>query len=64
MIGPLVFTNIFAAFIGPLRKWHLTGAPFLIAALMLAGATIIAAQATAPGADEEAPDLIASADER
>ncbi|HEY3699827.1 MAG TPA: TCR/Tet family MFS transporter [Spongiibacteraceae bacterium] len=36
LIGPLVFTHIFALFIGPSRPMHLPGAPFLLSALLLA----------------------------
>ena len=46
MIGPLVFTNVFASFIGANRDWHLPGAPFLLAALMIAGSTVMAWQTT------------------
>ncbi len=48
MIGPLVFTNIFASFIGANRDWHLPGAPYLLAALMIAGSTAMAWQVTRP----------------
>jgi DHA1 family tetracycline resistance protein-like MFS transporter len=46
MIGPLVFTNVFASFIGANRDWHMPGAPYLLAALMIAGSTLIAWQTT------------------
>jgi DHA1 family tetracycline resistance protein-like MFS transporter len=46
MIGPLVFANVFASFIGADRAWHLPGAPYLLAALMVAGSTAIAWQVT------------------
>ena len=46
MIGPLVFTNVFASFIGANRDWHLPGAPFLLAALMIAVSTAMAWQTT------------------
>jgi MFS transporter, DHA1 family, tetracycline resistance protein len=46
MIGPLVFTNVFASFIGANRDWRLPGAPFLLAALMIAGSTAMAWQTT------------------
>jgi DHA1 family tetracycline resistance protein-like MFS transporter len=46
MIGPLVFTNVFASFIGANRDWHLPGAPYLLAALMIGGSTLIAWQTT------------------
>lgn len=41
MIGPTLFTQSFAHFIGPTASWHLPGAPFLLAAvLLLTGAAI------------------------
>lgn len=46
MIGPLVFTNVFASFIGTNRDWHLPGAPYLLAALMIGVSTVIAWQTT------------------
>jgi DHA1 family tetracycline resistance protein-like MFS transporter len=54
MIGPLIFTTTFASFIGPRRDWHLPGAPYLLAALIVMAATVIAWRATAPGLSEEA----------
>jgi len=63
MIGPLVFTNIFAAFIGPARDWHLPGAPYLLAGLMLTAATIAAWRATTPRSDVESPGFAAAAEE-
>jgi MFS transporter, DHA1 family, tetracycline resistance protein len=62
MIGPLLFTNTFAAFIGQWRGWHIPGAPYLLAALMMIAATIIAWRATAIP-KEQAP-AIASALEK
>jgi DHA1 family tetracycline resistance protein-like MFS transporter len=41
LIGPLLFTQTFASFIGPHRSWHLPGAPFLLSALLLVGALIV-----------------------
>jgi len=46
MIGPLIFTNVFASFIGANRDWQLPGAPYLLAALMIAGSTAMAWQTT------------------
>jgi len=46
MIGPLVFTNVFASFIGTNRDWRLPGAPYLLAALMIAGSMAMAWQVT------------------
>jgi MFS transporter, DHA1 family, tetracycline resistance protein len=42
MIGPLLFTQTFAAFIGAHRDWHLPGAPFLLSALLLVSALAVA----------------------
>jgi DHA1 family tetracycline resistance protein-like MFS transporter len=61
MIGPLIFTDAFAAFIGPARNWHLPGAPYLLAAVMLTAATLVASRVTI-GSDEESP-VFAAAEE-
>jgi DHA1 family tetracycline resistance protein-like MFS transporter len=63
MIGPLVFTNTFAAFIGPARDWHVPGAPYLLAALMLGMATLVAWRATTPRRDQESPQFAVAAEE-
>jgi MFS transporter, DHA1 family, tetracycline resistance protein len=44
MLGPILFTQTFAKFIGPLRNWHLPGSPFLLSSLLLLAAmlTVIA----------------------
>ena len=41
MIGPGLFTQIFAAFIGDDARWHIPGAPFFLASLLLAFAWAI-----------------------
>jgi MFS transporter, DHA1 family, tetracycline resistance protein len=46
MIGPGLFTLTFATFIGARRGWHLPGAPFLLAGLMLGTAALIAWRVT------------------
>lgn len=46
MIGPVLFTTVFASFIGARRDWHLPGAPYLLAALLLAGSTLLAWRVT------------------
>jgi DHA1 family tetracycline resistance protein-like MFS transporter len=38
LIGPIVFTEIFAASISEHSSWHLPGAPFFLATALLAGA--------------------------
>jgi DHA1 family tetracycline resistance protein-like MFS transporter len=46
LIGPGLFTLTFSAFIGPARGWHLPGAPFLLAALLLAASAALARRVT------------------
>jgi DHA1 family tetracycline resistance protein-like MFS transporter len=47
LVGPIVFTQIFAAFISPNSTWHQPGAPFALSGLMLIVAAIIAMRVTA-----------------
>ncbi len=49
LIGPVLFAEIFAYFIGPRTRWTLPGAPFLLASLLLLGAAITAWRATRAG---------------
>jgi DHA1 family tetracycline resistance protein-like MFS transporter len=42
LIGPLLFTQTFAIFIGAHRDWHLPGAPFLLSALLIVGSLAVA----------------------
>jgi DHA1 family tetracycline resistance protein-like MFS transporter len=46
MLGPGLFTQVFAAAIGPDRGWQFPGAPFGLAALMLLAAMAIAWRVT------------------
>jgi DHA1 family tetracycline resistance protein-like MFS transporter len=46
LIGPGLFTQVFAFFIGAGAVWHLPGAPFLLAALLLAAAAVVAMRVT------------------
>jgi MFS transporter, DHA1 family, tetracycline resistance protein len=46
LIGPGLFTLTFAAFIDPGRGVHLRGASFLLAALILLGAALLAVRVT------------------
>jgi DHA1 family tetracycline resistance protein-like MFS transporter len=55
MIGPLLFTSVFASFIGANREWHLPGAPYLLAALLLGGAMYVAWRVTRPRMSEPEP---------
>jgi DHA1 family tetracycline resistance protein-like MFS transporter len=42
LIGPGLFTLTFASFIGSHRDWRLPGAPFLLAALLMVMAMVLA----------------------
>ena len=42
LLGPMLFTQTFAIFIGAHRDWHLPGAPFLLSALLLVGSLAVA----------------------
>ena len=46
LIGPTLFTQTFAAFIGPQADWHLPGAPYLLSTLLLLIGAGIAWRAT------------------
>jgi DHA1 family tetracycline resistance protein-like MFS transporter len=46
LFGPGLFTLTFSHFIGAKREWHLPGAPFLLAAMLLGVAMIAAWQST------------------
>jgi DHA1 family tetracycline resistance protein-like MFS transporter len=46
IFGPALFTLTFAEFIGPHADWHLPGAPFLLAGLLLATAFVVAWRVT------------------
>ncbi len=48
IVAPLLFTQVFAFFVAHDADWHLPGAPFLLAGLMIVIALIIAARVTAP----------------
>jgi MFS transporter, DHA1 family, tetracycline resistance protein len=48
LIGPTLFTQVFAYFIGREATWYLPGAPFLLASLLLATAAVIGWRATDP----------------
>lgn len=56
IIGPGVFTGIFAAVIGPFADWHLPGAPFLLAALAMVAATVLALVVTRAHAGATKPE--------
>jgi DHA1 family tetracycline resistance protein-like MFS transporter len=47
LIGPGLFTQTFALFIAAGSAWHLPGAPFLLAALLVVASIAVAWRATA-----------------
>jgi DHA1 family tetracycline resistance protein-like MFS transporter len=49
LIGPALFTQVFAAFIGPGAGWHLPGAAFLLASILMFLAIPVALGATREG---------------
>ncbi len=55
MIGPILFTSVFASSIGANRGWNLPGAPYLLAALLLTGAMYVAWRVTRPRMTEPEP---------
>jgi DHA1 family tetracycline resistance protein-like MFS transporter len=48
LMGPALFTQVFAYFIGPGASWRLPGAPFLSASLLLIASAVIAWRTTDP----------------
>jgi DHA1 family tetracycline resistance protein-like MFS transporter len=48
LIGPTLFTQVFAYFIGPGALWRLPGAPFVLASFLLVLAAVIAWRTTDP----------------
>jgi DHA1 family tetracycline resistance protein-like MFS transporter len=48
LLGPTLFTEVFASFIGSGAAGHLPGAPFLLASLLLVSAAAIAWRTTDP----------------
>ena len=48
LVGPWLFTQTFAWSIGPDARWDLPGAPFLLAAALLAAGTALAWRVTRP----------------
>ncbi len=59
MLGPVIFSTIFASAIGRLRDWHLPGAPYLLAALMLFASMVLASRIV--GRFDEASSVLAPA---
>jgi DHA1 family tetracycline resistance protein-like MFS transporter len=48
IVGPALFSLTFATFIGARRDWHLPGAPFLLASMLLVVAIVLVWRITRP----------------
>ena len=46
MIGPALFAGTFAYFIGAGTRWHVPGAAFMLASLLLVASAFVAARTT------------------
>jgi DHA1 family tetracycline resistance protein-like MFS transporter len=53
MIGPLLYTQVFAAAISLTARVHLPGAPYFLAAALLAAALLLAAVVTRESAAQK-----------
>ena len=63
MVGPVLFTQIFAVAIAPRFGFHLPGAPYYLAALLLGASLLLAVYVTRPtGAAQSAVETSTSAD--
>ncbi len=51
LVGPVLFTQVFSAFIGRERGVHLPGAPYLLAAVLLVVAVAVAVRVARPPVD-------------
>jgi DHA1 family tetracycline resistance protein-like MFS transporter len=60
ILGPALFSLTFATFIGSRRDWHLPGAPFLLAAMLLVVAFGVVWRITRPQQADAAAPLLAS----
>jgi MFS transporter, DHA1 family, tetracycline resistance protein len=61
MAGPVLFTQIFAVAISPRYSFHLPGAPYYLAALLLGASLLLAVYVTRPG-EAAAPSSQAATD--
>ena len=55
IIGPRLFAETFASFIGDRASWHLPGAPYLLAALLMLVSLAVAWRATRATRASETP---------
>ena len=59
MVGPVIFTQVFALAISPRATFHLPGAPYYVAAMFLLSSLLLAVWVTRPG--EVAPAIAGDA---
>jgi DHA1 family tetracycline resistance protein-like MFS transporter len=62
MAGPVLFTQIFAVAISPQYGFHLPGAPYCLAAVLLGASMLLAVYVTRPSeasqtSSQTAPDM-------
>jgi MFS transporter, DHA1 family, tetracycline resistance protein len=63
MVGPILFTQVFALAIAPRASVHFPGAPYFLAALLLLSSLLLAVYVTRPGeAAQPAPEPATSLD--
>jgi DHA1 family tetracycline resistance protein-like MFS transporter len=63
MVGPVLFTQVFALAIAPRASVHFPGAPYFLAALLLLSSLLLAVYVTRPGeAAQSAPEPATSLD--
>jgi len=62
MVGPVLFTQVFSQAIAPQAKLHLPGAPYYLAAILLAGCFLLAALVTRGVATEKRAESRAETD--
>jgi DHA1 family tetracycline resistance protein-like MFS transporter len=55
LVGPVLFTQVFSAFIGPRRAAPLPGAPYLLAAVLLVVAVAVAVRVARPPVEAPTP---------
>jgi DHA1 family tetracycline resistance protein-like MFS transporter len=54
LIGPTLFTQTFATFIGTRASWGVPGAPYLLASALILSALVLSWRATRPAASAAA----------
>lgn len=63
MIGPLLFTGVFAHFINPKTPMQIPGSPFLLSALLVAIGLVVALRSTRHGMESHGAPLVMAPEE-